>query len=115
MPGPQRAGLHPHQVHSRYLCSNCNTLQDATRRVELNELPPILHISLLRFVFDLVSLERKKSKHTLSFPETIDMGQFVSGPANAGRQYIYQLRGVLLHKGASAYHGHYEAEVFDEP
>lgn len=26
---------------------------------------------------------------------------------------IYELRGVLLHKGASAYHGHYEAQVFD--
>jgi hypothetical protein len=26
---------------------------------------------------------------------------------------LYELRGVLLHKGASAYHGHYEAQVFD--
>lgn len=27
---------------------------------------------------------------------------------------VYELRGVLLHKGASAYHGHYEAQVYDE-
>lgn len=27
---------------------------------------------------------------------------------------MYELRGVLLHKGASAYHGHYEAQVFNE-
>ncbi|KAF8498900.1 hypothetical protein JB92DRAFT_958623 [Gautieria morchelliformis] len=26
---------------------------------------------------------------------------------------IYELRGVLLHKASSAYHGHYEAPVFD--
>jgi hypothetical protein len=26
---------------------------------------------------------------------------------------VYELRGVLLHKGASAYHGHYEAQVLD--
>ncbi|KAL1744566.1 hypothetical protein HDZ31DRAFT_38456 [Schizophyllum fasciatum] len=26
---------------------------------------------------------------------------------------IYDLRGVLLHKGSSAYHGHYEAQVYD--
>lgn len=26
---------------------------------------------------------------------------------------LYELRGVLLHKGASAYHGHYEAQVYD--
>jgi ubiquitin C-terminal hydrolase len=99
---------------SRYLCSNCNALQDATRRVELRQLPPILHISLLRFVFDLTSLERKKSKLALSFPETINMSQFTSDPAQSTGQDIYQLRGVLLHKGASAYHGHYEAEAFDE-
>lgn len=27
---------------------------------------------------------------------------------------LYELRGVLLHKGTSAYHGHYEAQVYDE-
>ena len=26
---------------------------------------------------------------------------------------LYELRGVLLHKGASAHHGHYEAQVYD--
>ena len=26
---------------------------------------------------------------------------------------IYELRGILLHKGTSAYHGHYEAQVND--
>ena len=26
---------------------------------------------------------------------------------------IYELRGVLLHKGPSAYHGHYEAQVYN--
>lgn len=76
----------------------------------------MLHISLLRFVFDLDTLERKKSKNAVSFPTTIDMGQFVRSrqPAAANRttiQQIYHLHGVLLHKGSSAYHGHYEAQV----
>lgn len=26
---------------------------------------------------------------------------------------VYELKGVLLHKGTSAYHGHYEAQVWD--
>jgi hypothetical protein len=26
---------------------------------------------------------------------------------------LYELRGVLLHKGASAHHGHYEAQVYN--
>ena len=28
-------------------------------------------------------------------------------------QSLYELRGVLLHKGASAHHGHYEAQVYN--
>lgn len=32
---------------------------------------------------------------------------------NEALDLVYELRGVLLHKGPSAYHGHYEAQVFD--
>ena len=31
----------------------------------------------------------------------------------SGGKALYELRGILLHKGASAYHGHYEAQVND--
>jgi ubiquitin C-terminal hydrolase len=96
-------------------------MQDATRYTELRRLPPVLHISLLRFVFDMSTLERKKCKHSVNFPKTIDMSQFlscqgqenVSSRKNNSQHDVYHLRGVLLHKGASAYHGHYEAQVFD--
>jgi len=66
-------------------------------------------------------MERKKSKNTILFPTTLNMDQFLGSATSrqmatndrfAG-QNIYELRGVLLHKGASAYHGHYEAQVFD--
>jgi ubiquitin carboxyl-terminal hydrolase 48 len=65
-------------------------------------------------------MERKKSKHAISFPKNLDMNRFL-GTAAARKMAasdqcgnnIYELRGVLLHKGASAYHGHYEAQVFD--
>lgn len=106
---------------NKYLCSRCESLQDATRYTELRNLPPVLHFSLLRFVYDFASMERKKSKHNLLFPTTLDMNQFVGSAAarkaassnkSAGKN-IYELRGVLLHKGPSAYHGHYEAQVLD--
>ncbi len=65
-------------------------------------------------------MERRKSKNGISFPLEIDMGQFVgdsatrkAAPQNSDEQSIYELRGVLLHKGSSAYHGHYEAQVYD--
>jgi uncharacterized UBP type Zn finger protein len=105
---------------SRYLCSGCKTLQNATRYTELQKLPPVLHFSLMRFVYDLNTMERKKSKHSISFPLSLDMNKFLGSPENrrhatstAGDDNVYELRGVLLHKGASAYHGHYEAQVYD--
>ncbi|KDQ17979.1 hypothetical protein BOTBODRAFT_104384 [Botryobasidium botryosum FD-172 SS1] len=109
---------------NKYFCSKCDSLQNATRYTELRNLPPVLHFSLLRFVFDLATLTRKKSKESISFPDVIDMARFVGegskgrgkGGGRAGPQVspdVYELRGVLLHKGASAYHGHYEAQVFD--
>ncbi|CCM02089.1 uncharacterized protein FIBRA_04166 [Fibroporia radiculosa] len=107
---------------NKYLCPQCDSLQDAKRYTELRDLPPVLHFSLLRFVYDLSSMERKKSKHTMSFPTIVDMDRFLGSLESRGcagedidekRKNLYELRGVLLHKGASAYHGHYEAQVFD--
>ncbi|KAG5647281.1 hypothetical protein DXG03_000817 [Asterophora parasitica] len=103
---------------NQYLCAECETLQDATRYTELKELPPVLHFSLLRFVYDLSTMERKKSKHTILFPTTLDMSPFLgsrhqSSPVQPSDDNTYELRGVLLHKGPSAYHGHYEAQVYD--
>ncbi|KAJ7905720.1 hypothetical protein B0H14DRAFT_2554180 [Mycena olivaceomarginata] len=100
--------------------SGDNHLQDATRYTELASLPPVLHFSLLRFVYDLSTMERRKSKHAMNFPKTLDMTPFLGKAADRGSASsaksegnIYELRGVLLHKGKSAYHGHYEAQVFD--
>ncbi|KAL1729248.1 hypothetical protein EV714DRAFT_251709 [Schizophyllum commune] len=122
----------------RYACSTCNALRDATRYTKLRKLPPVLHFSLMRFVYDLKTYERKKSKSAIVFPTVLDMGRFVEGGGEAGggkgaaagagtskasgsgvtnaaskESHIYDLRGVLLHKGSSAYHGHYEAQVYD--
>ncbi|KAK7020447.1 hypothetical protein R3P38DRAFT_2969526 [Favolaschia claudopus] len=105
---------------NQYRCSTCNSLQDATRYTELASLPPVLHFSLLRFVYDLASDERRKSKHAITFPLTLDMTRFLgnavdrkSPSTQKTEDNLYELRGVLLHKGKSAYHGHYEAQVFD--
>ncbi|KAF8623508.1 hypothetical protein AX15_006291 [Amanita polypyramis BW_CC] len=99
---------------NKYHCSHCNGLQDATRYTELRSLPPVLHFSLMRFVYDLSTMERKKSKNVISFPSAVNMGDYAGGTTSDGIDHIYDLRGVLLHKGPSAYHGHYEAQVYDE-
>lgn len=105
--------MHLKQHTSRYFCSKCDSLQDATRYSAYTEFPPVLHFSLLRFVYDLRTMERKKSKHAMSFPLDIDMDQFLRPEDRGRKEQMYDLRGILLHKGASAYHGHYEAQVFD--
>lgn len=115
MPYGDRCFLGPTFSVSRYLCSRCDSLQNAERFTEFTQLPPVLHISLLRFVYDLNTMERKKSKQSISFPKMLDMDQFVKSKqkGSPGTSNKYHLRGVLLHKGSSAYHGHYEAQVFD--
>ena len=71
----------------------------------------------MRFVYDLSTMERRKSKNIISFPATINMGDHLDRDGRCpegGTDHIYDLRGVLLHKGPSAYHGHYEAQVYDK-
>lgn len=64
-------------------------------------------------------MERKKLKHSISFPKTLSMNKYVGSKntrntnATEVEDNLYELRGILLHKGASAYHGHYEAQVYD--
>ena len=72
----------------------------------------------MRFVYDLSTMERRKSKCAITFPRTLDMTPYLtrkesgSDRPNSASE-IYELRAVLLHKGPSAYHGHYEAQIRD--
>lgn len=74
----------------------------------------VLHFSLLRFVFSAVDFERSKSNHAISYPLKLNMGQFLPIDDRGKPQEIwYDLKGVLMHKGKSAHHGHYVAQVHD--
>jgi Ubiquitin carboxyl-terminal hydrolase len=66
----------------------------------------------MRFVFDPEIFDRKKSRSTIKYPLSIDMAPFVRGGEDGG-SLMYDLKGVLLHIGQSAHHGHYTAQVFD--
>lgn len=48
---------------------------------------------------------------------SLDMSKFLSSTDQTSprspNDSLYELRGILLHKGSSAYHGHYEAQVYD--
>jgi len=41
------------------------------------------------------------------------MNEFLNYHTEKEEDNVYELVGILLHKGMSAYRGHYEAQVYD--
>jgi ubiquitin carboxyl-terminal hydrolase 48 len=75
----------------------------------------VLNFQLMRFQFDVNTGRKKKVKSVIKFPAKLDMTPFVSPELKANALEVeYQLSSVLIHKGASAYGGHYIALVRDE-
>uniref|UniRef100_A0A8C1VV87 Ubiquitin carboxyl-terminal hydrolase 48 n=1 Tax=Cyprinus carpio TaxID=7962 RepID=A0A8C1VV87_CYPCA len=94
---------------NRYYCESCQSKQNATRRIKLQSLPRTLNFQLMRFVFDRQSGHKKKLNTFISFPEVLDMRPFLEGQEKC----TYELSAVLIHRGVSAYSGHYIAHVRD--
>lgn len=94
---------------NKYSCSYCNAKHDATRQVVLRKVPDLLNIGLLRFVFDLKTLSKKKLASGLHFSETMDLSEYLPGLPK--KDCLYDLQALLLHRGPSAYHGHYVAQI----
>ncbi|KAK3916045.1 Ubiquitin carboxyl-terminal hydrolase 48 [Frankliniella fusca] len=95
---------------NRYHCAVCGDKQDATRCIRLHSLPPVLHLQLLRFVYDRSKGHKKKLNSVIHFPETLDMSEYIGLPPGSK---VYNVSAVLLHMGSSAYSGHYIAHIKD--
>ena len=99
---------------NRYRCERCDSLQNAERQLVIDSLPPVMHISLLRFYYDVKSESRKKSSALIKFPQSIDMQPYLGDRVDfTGSPLWYDLRAVLLHEGTSAMYGHYTAQIYD--
>uniref|UniRef100_A0A146KSM3 Ubiquitin carboxyl-terminal hydrolase 48 n=2 Tax=Lygus hesperus TaxID=30085 RepID=A0A146KSM3_LYGHE len=94
-----------------YSCSECKMKQEATRFIRLDKLPPVLNFQLKRFLYDRQRAQKKKLNSFIQFPDSLDMSDYVSedhtGPV------LYNLSAVLIHRGPSAYSGHYIAHIRD--
>ena len=90
---------------NQYMCQRCNGKQNATRSIVLKSLPPVLNLQLLRFVFE--SRVKKKLSSCIQFPDVLDLRDLVCNDPNA----VYELTAVLIHRGPSAYSGHYVAHI----
>ncbi|XP_046553615.1 LOW QUALITY PROTEIN: ubiquitin carboxyl-terminal hydrolase 48-like [Haliotis rubra] len=93
---------------NQYMCESCESKQNATRAINLQSLPPVLNIQLLRFVFDKNTGHKKKINSFVQFPEVLDMSKYLRKPENTA---VYDLTAVLIHRGPSAYSGHYVAHI----
>ena len=91
---------------NQYSCDRCGGKRDATRRLTIRALPPLLSISLQRFVYDFVKGDRVKASDKFAFPLELS-GAALVGAEGVEAAEIYDLEAILIHKGGSALQGHY--------
>lgn len=71
-------------------------------------------MSFIIYVFFRQTMQKKKLNTYLQFSQTLDMAQYLNLPAqldeSSKESHMYNLCAVLIHKGSSAYSGHYVGE-----
>jgi ubiquitin carboxyl-terminal hydrolase 48 len=85
---------------NQYFCQTCQVKRDASRFIRFKTLPTILQVHLMRFVYTPQTDTKKKIKHALYYPLTLEMD---------GGSYV--LSAVLHHEGPLVNSGHYTVEV----
>jgi hypothetical protein len=72
----------------------------------------VLILSLSRFEYDKQTWQRVKNGKKFPFPSELDMKPFMEDSAKQERT-LYDLFGVVIHRGEHASHGHYHANLLD--
>ncbi|CAO3638238.1 unnamed protein product [Mucor fragilis] len=88
-------------------------LQDAKKGVIFESLPPVLHLQLKRFEYDMMRDMMVKINDRHEFPTDIDLEPYLSENADKSQGHKYVLHGVLVHSGDLS-GGHYFAFVKPE-
>lgn len=83
-------------------------LQDANKGVIFESFPPVLHLHLKRFEYDLNLLTMMKVNDRHVFPMEFDAAPYLSSNADRSEPWVYELHGVLVHSGGLDA-GHYYA------
>ncbi|OLQ11336.1 Ubiquitin carboxyl-terminal hydrolase 47 [Symbiodinium microadriaticum] len=94
---------------NQWLCEELGEKVDALKGLTIETLPKILCIQLLRFVFDVATMRRKKLSEVVALPLILDLA-FLSD--SGSKPSLYQLAAVCLHSG-TAHGGHYHAFAWD--
>ncbi|KAF9649103.1 hypothetical protein BDM02DRAFT_3167185 [Thelephora ganbajun] len=74
-------------------------LQDARKRIIFQSLPPVLHLQLKRYGYDMQHKAMVKINDRFEFPFEIDLDEFLDETADRSKPWKYKLHGVLVHSG----------------
>ncbi|KAF8894531.1 hypothetical protein BD779DRAFT_1669025 [Infundibulicybe gibba] len=85
-------------------------LQDAKKGIIFESFPPVLHLQLKRFEYDLQRDAMVKINDRHEFPFEIDLDEFLDAGADRSHPWVYKLHGVLVHSG-DLHGGHYFALI----
>jgi ubiquitin carboxyl-terminal hydrolase 7 len=85
-------------------------LQDAKKGIIFESFPPVLHLQLKRFEYDIQRDAMVKINDRHEFPFEIDLGEFLDPSADRSQPWVYKLHGVLVHSG-DLHGGHYFALI----
>ena len=107
------AYLYPEMLEddNQFHCNACGGKNDARRVVSFSELPPVLNILLARYVYDRLTLMKKKLSDRVLLSRTLKVRKRVIGGEE--EDIIYTLCAIQNHRGSSAYGGHYIAEAMN--
>ncbi|KAI9369494.1 hypothetical protein BJX61DRAFT_545515 [Aspergillus egyptiacus] len=83
-------------------------LQDAKKGEIFESFPPVLHLHLKRFEYDIHRDAMMKINDRHAYPMEFDATPYLSPEADKSESWIYQLHGVLVHSG-DLNAGHYFA------
>ncbi|RXK41314.1 ubiquitin carboxyl-terminal hydrolase 7 [Tremella mesenterica] len=88
-------------------------LQEAKKGVIFRSFPPVLHLQLRRFEYDIDKDALVKINDRHEFPFEIDLAEFLEDSADRSVSHNYKLHGVLVHSG-DLHGGHYFALIKPE-
>ncbi|KIK98862.1 hypothetical protein PAXRUDRAFT_823415 [Paxillus rubicundulus Ve08.2h10] len=85
-------------------------LQDAKKGFVFESFPPVLHLQLKRFEYDIQRDAMIKINDRHEFPFEIDLAEFIDEGPTKSENWVYKLHGVLVHSG-DVNGGHYFALI----
>jgi ubiquitin carboxyl-terminal hydrolase 48 len=99
---------------NQFYCNFCQQKSDATRTVYLENLPPVLNLQLMRFIYDAATHTKKKLHTIVEIPKILEFQLMASSGSGCATTVAYELSGIVSHFGENTHSGHYIAELRDE-